>query len=66
MHSVEKHFFSLKEIVKPTIPGLKIWLSKKEKMKANKLLKEFKNKKILALGLGGQIMMGKYGLLHHF
>ena len=52
IHSVEKHFFSLKEIVNPTIPNLKIWLSKKEKMKANKLLKEFKTKKILALGLG--------------
>jgi len=52
MHSVEKHFFSLKKIVAPTIPHLKIWLSKKEKTEANKLLKKFKNKKILALGLG--------------
>lgn len=52
MHSVEKHFFSLKKIVISTIPHSKIWLSKKEKIEANKLLKDFKAKKILALGVG--------------
>tara|TARA_B110000238_G_scaffold179394_1_gene202625 strand:+ start:208 stop:1131 length:924 start_codon:yes stop_codon:yes gene_type:complete len=52
IHSVEKHFLSLNRVVENNIPSTTIWLSDYEKELANKIFSEYKNKRLLTIGVG--------------
>jgi len=52
LHSVEKHFCAIKNIVNHKIPAPRIWLSDEERSEAIKIIHRYKSKNILAIGLG--------------
>tara|TARA_B110000503_G_scaffold140934_1_gene233103 strand:- start:475 stop:1377 length:903 start_codon:yes stop_codon:yes gene_type:complete len=52
LHSVEKHFLVIKEIVDKTIYKPKIWLTIDEEKVSNRVLGKNEDRKVLALGLG--------------
>lgn len=52
LHSAEKHFSAIKEISKVTVPATSLWSSVAIEQKIESLIISFKDKRILALGLG--------------
>ena len=53
LHSVEKHFASIKNLVMKVAPlAPKIWLSAKERAEAESMLLTYRSSRILALGIG--------------
>ncbi len=63
MHSAEKHFCAIKEIVSKEIPTTHIWLSKNEIDISSKILNQYKSKRILALGLGSKYIDKNWSVL---
>ena len=52
LHSVEKHFLSIKKIIQDKPPLTKIWLSDYESETSRKIFNKYSNSRFLALGLG--------------
>jgi heptosyltransferase-3 len=52
LHSVEKHFLSIKKIVQDKPPLTKIWLSDYESETSRQIFNKYSNTRFLALGLG--------------
>ena len=52
LHSVEKHFLSIKKIIQDKPPLTKIWLSDYESETSRKIFNKYSNTQFLALGLG--------------
>lgn len=52
MHSAEKHYAVLKNLVKAPIPSTKIWLSENEMRLADEALKTYAQQRILGIGIG--------------
>ncbi|MDP1658184.1 MAG: glycosyltransferase family 9 protein [Methylotenera sp.] len=66
LHSVEKHFAAVKTLVMNTSPPMpKIWLSDKEREAANLILGDYREQRILALGIGANFA-GKIWPVEHF
>jgi len=52
LHSVEKHFLSIKSVIQDKPPSTKIWLSDYESETSRKIFDKYSNTRFLALGLG--------------
>jgi heptosyltransferase-3 len=52
LHSVEKHFLSVRKIIQDKPPLTKIWLSDYESETSRKIFNKYSNTRFLALGLG--------------
>jgi len=52
IHSAEKHFLSVKNIIEGNIPLTTIWLSDYEKELTSKIFSKYKNNRLLTIGIG--------------
>ena len=52
LHSAEKHFLSLKNVIKDNLPLTNIWLSDYENELTKKIIGKYKNNRFLTMGIG--------------
>ena len=65
LHSAEKHYSCLRELVAGKVPNSKIWITEKEIRTANEKIKSTKKNKILSLGLGSRYEEKNWPAVHY-